>query len=92
MGPDLLQLPSFPPPGIISFNLLRNKKQKRATSLAVQWLSHCASSAGGMGLIPGRETKIPHVLSYEDFPGGSQVVKTPLSQCRGHGFDPWLGS
>ena len=26
-----------------------------------------------------------------DFPGGP-VVKTPHSQCRGHGFDPWSGS
>ena len=25
-----------------------------------------------------------------DFPGGP-VVKTPSSQCRGHGFDPWSG-
>lgn len=27
MGTDLLQLPSLPPPGIFSFNLLCNKKQ-----------------------------------------------------------------
>ena len=27
-------------------------------------------------------------LSYGDFPGGA-VVKTPHSQCRGPGFDPW---
>ena len=26
----------------------------------------------------------------EDFPGGP-VVKTPRSQCRGHGFNPWWG-
>ena len=26
----------------------------------------------------------------EDFPCGP-VVKTPRSQCRGHGFDPWSG-
>ena len=34
------------------------------TSLAVQWLGLRASTAGGMGLIPGRETKIPtcHVV------------------------------
>ena len=25
-----------------------------------------------------------------DFPGGP-VVKTPCSQCRGPGFDPWSG-
>ena len=26
-----------------------------------------------------------------DFPGGA-VLKTPCSQCRGPGFDPWLGN
>ena len=30
------------------------------TSLVVQWLRLCTSTAGGMGLIPGRGTKIPH--------------------------------
>ena len=29
-------------------------------SLVVQWLALCASTAGGMGLIPGQGTKIPH--------------------------------
>ena len=30
------------------------------TSLAVQWLRLCASTAGATGLILGRGTKIPH--------------------------------
>ena len=30
------------------------------TSLAVQWLKLCASTAGGTGSIPGRGTKIAH--------------------------------
>ena len=30
------------------------------TSLAVQWLRLCASTAGGMGLIPGWGTKMSH--------------------------------
>ena len=34
---------------------------KNGTSLAVQWLRLGASTAGGVGLIPGRGTKIPHV-------------------------------
>ena len=29
-------------------------------------------------------------LSPQDFPGGS-VAKTPCSQCRGPGFNPWSG-
>ena len=33
---------------------------KIGTSLAVQWLRLCASTAGGTGSIPGRGTKIPH--------------------------------
>ena len=36
------------------------KKIKTGTSVAVQWLRLCASTAGGMGSIPGRGTKIPH--------------------------------
>ena len=31
------------------------------TSLVVQWLRLCSSTAGVMGLIPGRGTKILHV-------------------------------
>ena len=34
------------------------------TSLVVQWLRLCASTAGGMGLIPGRGTKIPHAVLH----------------------------
>ena len=30
------------------------------TSLVVPWLGFCASTAGSVGLIPGRETKILH--------------------------------
>ena len=30
------------------------------TSLAVQWLRLCVSTAGGMGSIPGWGPKIPH--------------------------------
>ena len=36
------------------------KDRGRGNSLAVQWLRLCACTAGGMGLIPGRGTKIPH--------------------------------
>ena len=31
-----------------------------ATFLAIQWLRLCALRVGGMGLIPGQGTKIPH--------------------------------
>ena len=30
-------------------------------------------------------------VQTEDFPGGP-VAKTPCYQCRGPGFDPWLGN
>ena len=38
------------------------------------------------------KTRVPcsNIIKW-DFPGGP-VVKTPHSQCRGHGFDPWLGN
>ena len=34
-------------------------KKSTGTSLAVQWLPHHASNAGGTGLIPGQGTRIP---------------------------------
>ena len=34
------------------------KRPCYGTSLTVQWLGHQASTAGGMGSIPGQETKI----------------------------------
>ena len=37
-----------------------DKQQGPGTSPAVQWLRLCASSAGDVGLIPGRGTNIPH--------------------------------
>ena len=33
------------------------KRLTIGTSLMVQWLRHCASTAEGMGLIPGQVTK-----------------------------------
>ena len=37
------------------------KAERRGTSLLVQWLRHCASTAGSVGLIPGWGTKILHI-------------------------------
>ena len=31
----------------------------------VQWLILCAPIAGGMGSIPGRETRIPHATGHD---------------------------
>ena len=36
-------------------------------------------------------TKFAIKTRFGDF-HGSSVVKTPRSQCRGHGFDPWSGN
>ena len=41
--------------------------------------------------IPAKELIIASISQARDFPG-VPVVKTPCSQCRGHGFDPWLGN
>ena len=30
--------------------------------------------------------------NYRDFPGSPMVAKTPRSQCREPGFDPWSGN
>ena len=37
---------------------------KKGTFLAVQWLRFQASTAGGVGSIPGQETKIPHTAQW----------------------------
>ena len=58
-----LSLPKHPlslslsPAAIQTWHLLRSHV---GTSLAVQWVRIIASTAGGMGSIPGRGTKIPH--------------------------------
>ena len=48
----------------IQKGVMEGKPQKvwiyRGTSLAVQWLRLCASTAGGAGSIPGQGTTIPH--------------------------------
>ena len=79
------------------------KNKHRGTFLVVQWLRLQAPNAGGLALISGQRTRscMPQLRlgtaksstqSYkntcQDFPGGP-VAKTPSSQCRGPGFDPW---
>ena len=41
-----------------------NDEENKGTSLVVQWLRLQASNTGGMGLIPGWGTKIPHALVW----------------------------
>ena len=48
------------------------------TSLVVQWLRLCASTAGGISLVPGQETKILHVS------WGSQKKKVKVVGNKGH--------
>ena len=40
------------------------RKEISKTSLAVQRLRPCASKAGGMDLIPGQGTEIPHAMGH----------------------------
>ena len=44
----------------VSSKLQQRKLKNQGTSLAVQQLRFCASTAGGMDSIPGQVTKIPH--------------------------------
>ena len=46
--------------------------------------------AQGRGPATG-DGKRPSKTDREEFPS-SPVVKTPSSQCRGRGFNPWLGN
>ena len=43
----------------------RRQESLGGTSLAVQWLRLCASTAEGAGSIPGLETKIPHARQHD---------------------------
>ena len=40
------------------------KKMTAWTSLVVQWLRLCTSTAGDLRSIPGQGTKIPHTLQH----------------------------
>ena len=42
------------------------KSLLQGTSLMVQWLRLCASNAGGVGLIPGQGTMIPHAGRHKN--------------------------
>ena len=53
------------------FCLLALNLTEFGTSLGVQWLRLCASTAGDAGLIPGRGTKIPHAMQR-----GQKIKKT----------------
>ena len=53
---------------------LLHKTHAVGTSLAVQWLRLHASTAGGVGSIPGRGTKMPHAKknAFSKIPQGYQ--------------------
>lgn len=43
------------------------KRNILGTPLAVQWLGLCNSTAGSVGLIPGRATMMPHAMQWHSF-------------------------
>ena len=46
---------------MLCVNYISIKKEIIGSSLVVQWLRHCASTAEGAGSIPAMRIKIPHV-------------------------------
>ena len=44
----------------------------------VQWLRLCASTAGGLGLIPSWEAKIPHTMQVEQPKKKKKIVEKML--------------
>ena len=52
---------------------------------------HSLSGLIEVGVVTTLEELVAEESWKGDFPG-SPVVKTPLSQCRGTGFDPWEGN
>ena len=79
------------------------KVLSQGTSLVVQWLRLCTSTAGGMSLIPGQGTKIPYAAGNGQKRNKNKFKKPLLFlkqdfpsgsvpfQCRGWGLDPWSG-
>ena len=65
---------------------LKKKKLKNGTSLAVQWLRLQASTAGGVGSIPGWGNKIMHDVWCGK--KKKKKINTPCFQCRGPGLNP----
>ena len=43
---------------------VKTLKRDSEDSLVVQWLGFCTSTAGGVGSIPGEETKIPNAMQH----------------------------
>ena len=50
------------------------KSVLKLTSLAVQWLRHCAPNAGGPGSIPGQETR-SHMLQLKILHAAAKQIK-----------------
>ena len=57
------------------------KRWQQGTSLAVQWLRRCASTAGGTGSIPGWGTKIPHTADQPKKPNKKPPLATGSCPC-----------
>ena len=55
------------------------RKAELRTSLVVQWLRLHASNAGGVGLIPGRGTKIPHATQCSEMESKVQMSLNRIS-------------
>ena len=49
---------------MIKVSINSNNKKQTGTSLVVQWLGFCASTARSTGLIPDQKTSIPHAVQY----------------------------
>ena len=57
----------------------RKERGKKGTSLDVQWLRLCASTAEDMGLIPGQETKISHATGCSLKRRSRWLLRAPVS-------------
>ena len=57
------------------------KTESLGTSLVVQWLSLCASTAGGVSLIPLWGTKIPHAKGATKKKKGKSLHFPTLPPC-----------
>ena len=60
-----------------TFPILPVNKSDPGTSLGAQWLGPCTPQAGDLGLIPGGETIIPHMLQLKLLHAAAKIPVQP---------------
>ena len=81
--------------GIFCRSKTKNLKFSMETRKTLNSQSNLKKNSAGATRLPDfrlyHKATVSKTVYYWDFPGGP-VAKTPCSQCRGPGFNPWSGN